>query len=86
MDRAIEKLMNNKPGKFFPLQKLVMDLFCDCHAVSGSYGGQRLILGTPNPSQSWLPIGWMEAINESLYESKKDPGFENEIPEIKLQE
>jgi hypothetical protein len=48
--------------------------------VPGS-GGQRLILATPKPNPSRVPIGWMGSNNESRYGSQKDPGFENEILE-----
>jgi len=33
-------------------------------ATPGREGGQRLILATPNPNQSRVPIGWMGANNE----------------------
>jgi hypothetical protein len=42
-------------------------------ATAGSYGGQRLILATPNPNQSRLPIGRMGVNMNPDIEGKEDP-------------
>jgi hypothetical protein len=44
-------------------------------ATPGREGGQWLILVTPNPNQSRVPVGWMGVNNELCMEAKEDPGF-----------